>query len=158
MPSLCWFGRRRLKQHWPGLITGPCRLVINQCGESGRWQNSGKRRTLSVRAALNCSSPGSSQNSWKTAASWGFTSSRSIQSNLVEVWCTATRAGAGLRIKRAGSATSSSMSLIKTCRRACGSSGTTSLLLASGCLLKTASASRTTGSLRRKNRTLLAMT
>jgi hypothetical protein len=30
MPSHRWFGRRRLKQHGPGLITGPHRLAINQ--------------------------------------------------------------------------------------------------------------------------------
>jgi hypothetical protein len=30
MPSPCWLGWRRSKQHGPGLITGPRRLVINQ--------------------------------------------------------------------------------------------------------------------------------
>ncbi len=44
-------------------------------------------------------------------------------------------------------------SSIETCSRAPGSLGTTYLLLASGCLPKTASASRTMGSLWRKNGT-----
>ncbi len=74
-----------------------------------------------------------------------------------------TCAGAGLWRRRAGSATSLVGSLIKMCRRAPGSSGTTSLSLASGCLRKTVSASWTTWSLWRKNGTgtsgtLLAMT
>jgi hypothetical protein len=30
MPLPCWFGQCRSKQHGPGLITGPQRLVINQ--------------------------------------------------------------------------------------------------------------------------------
>jgi hypothetical protein len=30
MPSPCWFGQCRSKQHGPGLTTGPCRLVVNQ--------------------------------------------------------------------------------------------------------------------------------
>ncbi len=112
---------------------------------------------------MNCGLPGSSQNSRKTAASSGFTSSQLVPSNLAEVWHSAARVGAGLWRRRAGSATSLLASSMETCHRAPSSLGTTSLSSVSGCSSKTASVSRTTGSLQRKNGTgtsgtLLAMT
>ncbi len=62
-------------------------------------------------------------------------------------------AGTGLLRRRAGLATSLLASLIETCCRAPSSLGTTSSLLASGCSLKTASASQTMVYLQRKNGT-----
>ncbi len=164
MPLPHCFDQRGPKQNEPGPITGPQRLVVNQWQQSGRWQNeSSKRHAWSARAALNCGSPGLSQNLWKRAASSGFTSSQSVPLNLAQVWHLAMCPGAGLWRRRVGLATSLLALLIETCRRAPSSLGTTSSSSASGCSSKRASASWMTGSLWRKNGTgtsgtLLAIT
>ncbi len=146
MPLPSWFGRRRSKQHGSGLTTGPRRLVVNQ------WRCMQVLAEQQQEARMECKG---SVETW--FAQFVPKLLQSIPPNLEEVWCTAMHAGASLQIRRVDLATSLSTLLIKRCRGACGSSGTTSLLLMSGCS-KTASASQTTGSWGRKNGTLLATT
>jgi hypothetical protein len=146
MPLPCWFDRRGSKQHRPGPITGPQRLVVNQwqhewlLAEQERQEAHVKRKgSIELLFAWFVAKLAEDLliGFVKFGGSLALGDARGHQSSK----------------KKSGLDDKLVSVFDQDMCRAPGSSSTTSLLLASGCLLKTGSASQTTGSLQRKNGT-----